>query len=183
MANAQRLAQNRVPATEAHQPRPELRSLFHHTCFRAQQRQKQLQRQQFRPQAAQSASASCRHKRHSRTACKALAAPVTPPAQKIVDIPFGDTAGANLIMENVTVQAGHRDLLEVRLCCVLRQMHDCASQRMYTTPRSIIRPCDHAVKLPCRTTATMHELCCDSISKYKLPLRQWQITHTHVHKV
>ena len=48
-------------------------------------------------------------------ACSAAAAPaeVKPAEQHGENIPRGDTAGANLILENVTVQAGHRDLLEV----------------------------------------------------------------------
>ena len=48
-------------------------------------------------------------------ACSAVAPPsaaAAAPAQ-VDNIPRGETAGANLILENATVQAGHRDLLEV----------------------------------------------------------------------
>ncbi len=56
-----------------------------------------------------------REARQSQVACSAAAAPaeVKPAEQHGENIPRGDTAGANLILENVTVQAGHRDLLEV----------------------------------------------------------------------
>lgn len=92
--------------------------LLRHSCTRGLQQKKQCHRQQFRPVVAFSAAAKCCNRnRSSRLSCKALAAPITPPPQYFVDIPFGDTAGANLIMESVTVQAGHRDLLEVFDCC------------------------------------------------------------------
>ena len=51
----------------------------------------------------------------SSVACSAAAPPsaaAAAPAQ-VDSIPRGETAGANLILENATVQAGHRDLLEV----------------------------------------------------------------------
>ncbi len=56
-----------------------------------------------------------REARQPHVACSAAAAPaeVKPAEQHGENIPRGDTAGANLILENVTVQAGHRDLLEV----------------------------------------------------------------------
>ena len=56
-----------------------------------------------------------REARRPQVACSAAAAPaeVKPAEQQGENIPRGDTAGANLILENVTVQAGHRDLLEV----------------------------------------------------------------------
>lgn len=53
--------------------------------------------------------------RLSSVACSAVAPPsaaAAAPAQ-IDSVPRGETAGANLILENATVQAGHRDLLEV----------------------------------------------------------------------
>ncbi|DBB07409.1 TPA: hypothetical protein ACH3X3_008894 [Trebouxia sp. C0006] len=55
-----------------------------------------------------------REARRPQVACSAAAAPaeVKPAEQQGENIPRGDTAGANLILENVTVQAGHRDLLE-----------------------------------------------------------------------
>ena len=53
--------------------------------------------------------------RFKSVACSAVAPPsaaAAAPAQ-VDNIPRGETAGANLILENATVQAGHRDLLEV----------------------------------------------------------------------
>ena len=116
MLQAQQTGRQSLHGTGApHLQAPATKSLFRHACFRSRQRHRQPKRPQFRLQASFSAFSTCQCKRDERFTCKALAAPLTPPAQNIVDIPFGDTAGANLIMENVTVQAGHRDLLEVRL--------------------------------------------------------------------
>ena len=70
--------------------------------------------------AASSNTFSCDTSRKSQqhvknVACSAVApssAAAAAPAQ-IDNVPRGETAGANLILENATVQAGHRDLLEV----------------------------------------------------------------------
>lgn len=56
------------------------------------------------------------HQRSAGLVCSAVAPPsatAAAPAQQVDNIPRGETAGANLILENATVQAGHRDLLEV----------------------------------------------------------------------
>ncbi|KAL3130251.1 hypothetical protein ABBQ38_008084, partial [Trebouxia sp. C0009 RCD-2024] len=55
------------------------------------------------------------HQRSAGLVCSAVAPPsatAAAPAQQVDNIPRGETAGANLILENATVQAGHRDLLE-----------------------------------------------------------------------
>ena len=50
---------------------------------------------------------------HVVCAAAATSAAAAAPTQQVDNVPRGETAGANLILENATVQAGHRDLLEV----------------------------------------------------------------------
>ncbi len=66
-------------------------------------------------QRRNSSSRATQARRDRRKQCVVCTAAATqaPAAQEQENIPRGDTAGANLILENVTVQAGHRDLLEV----------------------------------------------------------------------
>ena len=75
------------------------------------------------PRTSNIASNAARHtpaQPRSPVACSAAASSAAPaaPAQQIDTVPRGETAGANLILENATVQAGHRDLLEVSTCCL-----------------------------------------------------------------
>lgn len=72
-----------------------------------------------RPALGNTVSCGIVHLPHQRSAdvvCSAVAPPsatAAAPTQQVDNIPRGETAGANLILENATVQAGHRDLLEV----------------------------------------------------------------------
>ena len=47
--------------------------------------------------------------------CAAATAEAPESTVKLESVPRGETDGANLVLENVTIQAGHRDLLQVRL--------------------------------------------------------------------
>lgn len=131
MMHAQRLGQHLKAGDVSCEAPPSLRILLRHSCLRELRHRTLSQRKQFRTETSSSSIGGCRHQQTSPLACKALAAPVNAPAQALIDIPFGDTAGANLIMENVTVQAGHRDLLEVPACAscyvhsLLARVHVC----------------------------------------------------------
>ena len=57
---------------------------------------------------------SSAHRQRRHFLCAAAAAPEVVRTVQEHEIPRGDTAGAALIMEDVTIQAGSRDILEVR---------------------------------------------------------------------
>ena len=83
--------------------------------------------------------------------CLAAAAQAAKPAEQQETVPRGDTAGANLVLENVTVQAGHRDLLEVSTNTMTQVIlvGNLQQQRTWITPHNSCQLKQHGLLAGC----------------------------------